>query len=212
METQIWQHPVPQFDDDEDDDEDNFLSGNEDTLPPPPGKRLAPVGANDEDEMNNSKDSDKEYSVESSPGFNTKGGSRFWGSSIGGSAATSGCESNGYNKELEEKVKSLERDQDELNTSLMSMTSHFAKVQFRLQQVVSAPAERKESLLVDLQQFAFRGIPDISTPRTPLIDDVKCFDYNENDDDKLKEQEVTKNKLALNGISSTGIYIHIRII
>ena len=198
METQFWT-PVPHFDedDDEEDDEDNFHSGNEETLPPPRGKRLAPVGANDEDEVNITKDSDKEYSVESSPGFNTVGGgSRFWGGSGG-----SGCENKGINKELEDKVKCLERDQEELNSSLMSMTSHFAKVQFRLQQVVGAPADKKEALLVELQQFAFRGIPDISTPRTPLIDDAKCFEYG--DENVMKEND-TKCKSLLNGVSSSG--------
>ena len=32
------------------------------------------------------------------------------------------------NHQLEERVRQMEEDQDELNTSLMSLTSHFAKV------------------------------------------------------------------------------------
>merc|ERR1719273_2464009 len=103
--------------------------------------------------------------------------SRFWGS---GSAIG---DNYGGNKELEDKIKSLEKDQEELNNSLMSMTSHFAKVQLRLQQVVGAPADRKEALLMELQQFAFRGIPDISSPKPPLAQDDKCFKYNEDDRD-----------------------------
>ena len=35
------------------------------------------------------------------------------------------------------------------------MTSHFAKVQFRLQQVVGAPSDKKEALLAELQQFGY---------------------------------------------------------
>ncbi|RZC32875.1 hypothetical protein BDFB_009711 [Asbolus verrucosus] len=35
-------------------------------------------------------------------------------------------------------------------------------VQFRLRQVVNAPLEDKEELLKSLEEFAFRGIPDIS--------------------------------------------------
>merc|ERR1711963_429280 len=102
---------------------------------------------------------------ESSPGYNTVGGgsSRFWG----GSGGSNGETNNGINKELEEKVKSLERDQEELNSSLMSMTSHFAKVQLRLQQVVGAAPEKREDLLKELEQFAFRGIPNLSSPRIP---------------------------------------------
>ena len=102
----------------------------------------------------------------------------------------------------------LEQDQEELNNSLISMTSHFAKVQLRLQQVkffapnkmvwfcqaffistcfligfqivvsnqvVSAPASDREDLLNELQQFAFRGIPNASAiaakqPEIPNLD------------------------------------------
>ena len=204
METKIWQ-PGTQLDNGDDDD-DKFLSGNEETCPPPPGKRLAPVGANDEDEINMAKDSDKEYSVQSSPGFNTSGGcSRFWGRS----GSMSGSENNAINKELEEKVKNLERDQEELNSSLMSMTSHFAKVQLRLQQVVSAPAEKKEALLMELQQFAFRGIPDISSPRPPLALDDKCFKYDR-DDAEFNGYEATNNHSTTIEDSATGtIKFHI---
>ena len=92
METQVWSS-LRQFDNDEEEDEDdNFLSGNEENFTLPPGKRLAPVGANDDDEMIKPKDSDKEYSVESSPGYNTVGGgsSRFWGGSGGGNGSSGG--------------------------------------------------------------------------------------------------------------------------
>ncbi len=37
-------------------------------------------------------------------------------------------------------------------------------MQFRLQQVVSAPADKRENLLKELENFAFRGIPNISSP------------------------------------------------
>ena len=200
METQVWSS-LPKFEnDEEEDDDDNFLSGNEENFTLPPGKRLAPVGANDDDEMINTKDSDKEYSVESSPGYNTvgNGSSRFWGGSGGGN----GEANSGINKELEEKVKTLERDQEELNTSLMSMTSHFAKVQLRLQQVVGAPADKKEALLVELQQFAFRGIPDISTPT--VVNDCNSFDYGIDLDKRQEKSFDTKSKSILNGVSSSG--------
>ena len=118
----------------------------------PPGKRLAPVGANDDDEKDEGI-MNRTQSLDLDP-------STFWSESTEGS-----------NQELENKIRRLEEDQDELNNSLMSMTSHFAKVQLRLQQVVSAPADQRENLLVELQQFAFRGIPDVkpvvSEPEEP---------------------------------------------
>ena len=207
METQVWSS-LPKFDNDEDeDDEEEFLSGNEENFTLPPGKRLAPVGANDEDEISITKDSDKEYSLHSSPGFNSVNGeSRYWVVSDGANH-----NKNGVNKELEEKVKSLERDQEELNSSLMSMTSHFAKVQFRLQQVVGAPSDKKEALLAELQQFAFRGIPDISAaPKTPCIDynemDETFNDIDDDDDVSPDIHKKSRNTInTVNGISSSGM-------
>nr|CAG4636907.1 EOG090X03YR [Ceriodaphnia reticulata] len=59
-----------------------------------------------------------------------------------------------------EKLRILEEEQEQLNSSLMALTSHFAQVQFRLKQIVDAEPETKETLLRDLEEFAFRGIPD----------------------------------------------------
>ena len=88
-------------------------------------------------------------------------------------------------------VRRLEEDQEELSSSLMALTSHYAKegliischirhimsyqyvisviswqVQLRLQQVVAAPTEAREELLKDLEQFAFRGIPNMRPANT----------------------------------------------
>ena len=43
------------------------------------------------------------------------------------------------------------------------------QVQLRLQQVVNAPSERREDLLKELEHFAFRGIPNLNSPR-PVSD------------------------------------------
>ena len=66
----------------------------------------------------------------------------------------------------------MEEEQERLTSSLMAMTSHYAKVQLRLQQIVAAPADSREQLLKDLEEFAFRGIPDVSSrpPDVPLLD------------------------------------------
>ncbi|XP_014471713.1 PREDICTED: RUN domain-containing protein 1 isoform X2 [Dinoponera quadriceps] len=60
-----------------------------------------------------------------------------------------------------ERVKVLEEEQEMLNSSLIALTTHFAQVQFRLRQIVDAPASEKETLLKELEEFAFRGIPDV---------------------------------------------------
>ncbi|KAG5876338.1 hypothetical protein JTB14_003661 [Gonioctena quinquepunctata] len=68
------------------------------------------------------------------------------------------CDHNQYSLE---KIRDMEEEQELLNSSLFALTTHFAQVQFRLRQVVNAPAEDKEELLKSLEEFAFRGIPDV---------------------------------------------------
>ena len=62
------------------------------------------------------------------------------------------------------QVRKMEEEQEEMGNSLMALTSHYAKVQLRLQQVVAAPNEAREELLKDLEDFAFRGIPNMRPP------------------------------------------------
>ena len=109
-----------------------FYSEDEDFDIRPPGRRLAPLGQDNEAE-------DRELEEKAS---------------------------------LAEKVKIMEEEQEELNSSLMALTSHYAKVQLRLQQIVSAPGESREELLKDLEQFAFRGIPDMRVPDNDVVREV----------------------------------------
>ncbi|CAG0884977.1 unnamed protein product [Cyprideis torosa] len=59
-----------------------------------------------------------------------------------------------------DKIREMEREQEQLSASLLQLTTHFAQVQFRLQQIVSADPAERETLLQELEEFAFRGIPD----------------------------------------------------
>lgn len=49
-----------------------------------------------------------------------------------------------------------------LSSSLFALTSHFAQVQFRLRQIVDSPPDQRDNLLQSLEEFAFRGIPEIT--------------------------------------------------
>ncbi|XP_052801154.1 RUN domain-containing protein 1-like [Mya arenaria] len=60
-----------------------------------------------------------------------------------------------------EELERLEEEQEQLNSSLLALTTHFAQVQFRLKQIVSSDDDQKERLLKELEEFAFRGIPDV---------------------------------------------------
>ncbi|KAB0801414.1 hypothetical protein PPYR_05768 [Photinus pyralis] len=67
-----------------------------------------------------------------------------------------------------EKLRCLEEEQEQLNSSLFALTTHFAQVQFRLRQIVDAPRSDKQELLKALEEFAFRGIPDIDLVRDKI--------------------------------------------
>lgn len=60
------------------------------------------------------------------------------------------------------RIKSLEEEQEMLSSSLFALTSHFAQVQFRLRQIVDSPQEQRDELLQSLEEFAFRGIPEMT--------------------------------------------------
>lgn len=60
------------------------------------------------------------------------------------------------------RIKCLENDQEILITSLQSLTSHFAQIQFRLRQIVDSPMPERDDLLKNLEEFAFKGIPEVA--------------------------------------------------
>ncbi|XP_059616851.1 RUN domain-containing protein 1 [Phlebotomus argentipes] len=59
------------------------------------------------------------------------------------------------------RIRSLEEEQEMLTSSLLALTSHFAQVQFRLKQIVKAAPEERDMMLKNLEEFAFRGIPEV---------------------------------------------------
>lgn len=48
-------------------------------------------------------------------------------------------------------------EDQESDASLIALTTHFAQVQFRLKQIISAEPQQKEALLKELEGFAFQG-------------------------------------------------------
>nr|CAD2203260.1 unnamed protein product [Meloidogyne enterolobii] len=52
------------------------------------------------------------------------------------------------------RIRELEAEQQQLSESLLSLSTKFAQVQFRIQQIASAPAEQREGMLNQLKQFA----------------------------------------------------------
>lgn len=57
-----------------------------------------------------------------------------------------------------EEMENLQEEHDNLLTSLMALTTHFAQVQFRLHQISEAPETERDILLKKLEDFADRGV------------------------------------------------------
>lgn len=53
----------------------------------------------------------------------------------------------------------MAEEQSVSDSSLIALTSHFAQVQFRLKQITLSPVEQRESLLHELEDFAYQGCP-----------------------------------------------------
>lgn len=64
----------------------------------------------------------------------------------------------------ENAIRAMEEEQEMLTSSLMSLTSHFAQVQLRLRQIMEAPPNERDDLLKGLEEFAFRGVPELNIP------------------------------------------------
>ncbi|XP_033104863.1 RUN domain-containing protein 1-like isoform X2 [Anneissia japonica] len=89
---------------------------------------------------------------------------------------------------MQDQLEHLEQEQEQLNSSLLALTTHFAQVQFRLKQIVHAPIEEKELLLKDLEQFAFEGCPDV---RGSTSQDAQML---ENMSEKEHEQKMMQQR------------------
>ncbi|CAH1238411.1 RUN domain-containing protein 1-like isoform X2 [Branchiostoma lanceolatum] len=93
------------------------------------------------------------------------------------SSPTPGAQGGGDQPHMSEieRLRTLEQEQDQLNSSLLALTTHFAQVQFRLKQIVTAPTDDKEGLLKELEEFAFQGCPDVRgcvTQDAQILDDM----------------------------------------
>lgn len=59
-----------------------------------------------------------------------------------------------------DRLHALEEEQEMLSSSVFSLTSHLAQVEFRLRQILKAPPEEKDEMLKALEEFTARGVPD----------------------------------------------------
>jgi RUN domain-containing protein 1 len=99
-----------------------------------------------------------------------------------------------------------DQDQELLTSSLIALTSHFAQMQLRVTQIVESPAEERDALLKNLEEFAFRGIPEDLGSTLPtaallekqriIIDELKNkinLKFNELDYPQLTPEDLRKD-------------------
>lgn len=80
----------------------------------------------------------------------------------------------------------------------MALTTHFGQVQFRLKQIVAAPPEDKEQLLKELEEFAFRGCPNLESRVRFSESPISAVHENIIEEQRLKQKNLIdqlKNQL-----------------
>ncbi|CAH0727235.1 unnamed protein product, partial [Brenthis ino] len=64
-----------------------------------------------------------------------------------------------------DRIHALEEEQEILSSSVFSLTSHLAQVEFRLRQILKAPPEEKDTMLQALEEFTSRGVDSRAAPQ-----------------------------------------------
>lgn len=73
-----------------------------------------------------------------------------------------------------DRIHALEEEQEILSSSVFSLTSHLAQVEFRLRQILKAPTEEKDSMLKALEEFTSRGVSDSRAAPQGSADEGAC--------------------------------------
>lgn len=73
-----------------------------------------------------------------------------------------------------DRIHALEEEQEILSSSVFSLTSHLAQVEFRLRQILKAPPAEKDDMLKALEQFTSRGVSDARTTPQGSADEATC--------------------------------------
>ncbi|XP_053948676.1 RUN domain-containing protein 1 [Anastrepha ludens] len=87
------------------------------------------------------------------------------------------------------RLRNMEEEQELLTTSLMALTSHFAHVQLRVRQIVEAPSHERDQLLKDLEEFAFRGIPEPIVPGSAGDMNPDASSLAQPDDEAVRQRQ-----------------------
>ncbi|XP_041981210.1 RUN domain-containing protein 1 [Aricia agestis] len=75
------------------------------------------------------------------------------------------CDEQTVEQESGDRIHALEEEQELLSSSVFSLTSHLAQVEFRLRQILKAPPEEKDAMLQALEEFTSRGVDSRAQPQ-----------------------------------------------
>ncbi|CAK1543267.1 unnamed protein product [Leptosia nina] len=64
-----------------------------------------------------------------------------------------------------DRIHALEEEQEILSSSVFSLSSHLAQVEFRLRQILKAPPEEKDAMLQALEEFTSRAVDSRAAPQ-----------------------------------------------
>lgn len=116
-----------------------------------------------------------------------------------------------------DRIHALEEEQEILSSSVFSLTSHLAQVEFRLRQVLKASPEEKDAMLKALEEFTSRGVPDTRAAPQGSSGEPACSECVELENkmrrqrerqahfiDRLKSQLKELESFAVNPSFETG--------
>lgn len=84
------------------------------------------------------------------------------------------CEEVSHDQLSGDRLHALEEEQEILSSSVFSLTSHLAQVEFRLRQILKAPLEEKDAMLKALEEFTSRGVSDSRAAPQGSSDEQNC--------------------------------------
>ncbi|XP_022826980.1 RUN domain-containing protein 1 [Spodoptera litura] len=84
------------------------------------------------------------------------------------------CDENNPDQAHGDRLHALEEEQEILSSSVFSLTSHLAQVEFRLRQILKAPPDEKDEMLKALEEFTSRGVHDSRAAPQGSSGDASC--------------------------------------
>ncbi|XP_022121432.2 RUN domain-containing protein 1 [Pieris rapae] len=82
-----------------------------------------------------------------------------------GAAKENLCEETLAEQTSGDRIHALEEEQEILSSSVFSLSSHLAQVEFRLRQILKAPPEEKDAMLQALEEFTSRAVDSRTAPQ-----------------------------------------------